>query len=61
MAEIKQRELLLRVLPVVSSEDAFQLLDNAEREVLGQPIVDTKGYCQAQRANIKELNSELIK
>lgn len=61
MAEIKQRELLLRVLPVVSSEDAFQLLDNAEREVLGQPIVDTKGYCQAQRANIKELNSELDK
>lgn len=57
----KQRELLLRILPAISSEDAFNLLENEEKNILESPIVDIKGYCKAKRQEIKELKSELDK
>ncbi len=57
----KQRELLLRILPAVSSEDAFKLLEKEEQEILEEKVIDIKGFCKARRAEIKELNSELDK
>lgn len=57
----KQRELLLRILPAISSEDAFKLLEQEEQEILKEPVVDIKGFCKSKRAEIKELTSDLDK
>ena len=57
----KQRELLLRILPAVSAEDAFKLLEKEEQEILEEKVVDIKGFCKARRAEIKEINSDLDK
>ena len=57
----EQRELLLRILPAISSEEAFKLLEKEEKDILENPIPDIKGFCKARRAEIKELNSELDK
>lgn len=57
----KQRELLLRILPAISSEDAFKLLEKEEQEILEEPVADIKGFCKAKRAEIKEITSELDK
>lgn len=57
----KQRELLLRILPAISSEDAFKLLEKEEQEILEEPVTDIKGFCKAKRAEIKEITSELDK
>lgn len=57
----KQRELLLRILPAVSSEDAFKLLEKEEQEILEHPIADIKGFCKSKRTEIKEITSELDK
>lgn len=55
----EQRELLLRILPAISSEEAFELLENEEKQILEEPVVDIKGFAKARRAEIKELNCEL--
>lgn len=57
----KQKELLLRILPAVSSEDAFKLLEKEEQEILEHPIADIKGFCKSKRTEIKEITSELDK
>lgn len=57
----KQRDLLLRILPAISAEDAFKLLEKEEQEILEEKVVDIKGFCKARRAEIKELNSDLDK
>ena len=57
----KQRELLLRILPAVSAEDAFKLLEKEEQEILEEKVIDIKGFCKARRAEIKEINSDLDK
>mgnify|MGYP002570739538 FL=1 len=44
----KQRELLLRILPAISSEDAFKLLEKEEQEILEEPVADIKGFCKAK-------------
>lgn len=56
-----QRELLLRVLPSVSSDYAFNLLEQEEKEILEEPVVDIKGYNKARRAEIKQMKSDLDK
>lgn len=56
-----QRELLLRVLPAISSEFAFNLLEKEEQDILEQPVVDIKGFNKARRAEIKEMKSDLDK
>ena len=57
----KQRELLLRILPAISSEDAFKLLEKEEQEILEEPVADIKGFLKEKRAEIKEITSELDK
>ena len=59
MSLSKQRELLLRILPTISPVVAFNLLEDTEKEILENPVVDIKGFCKAKREEIKELNSEL--
>ena len=56
MSLSKQRELLLRILPTISPVVAFNLLEDTEKEILGNPVVDIKGFCKAKREEIKELN-----
>ncbi len=55
----KQRELLLKLLPAISSDDAFNLLEESEKEILENPVVDIKGFSKAKREEIKDLNLEL--
>lgn len=57
----KQRDLLLRILPAISAQEAFELLEESEKKILEEPIIDIKGFCKSKRADIKELNSELDK
>lgn len=57
----KQRELLLRILPAISPKEAFNLLEDDEKKIIENPIVDIKGYCKQKRAEIKELTLELEK
>lgn len=57
----KQRELLLRILPAVSAEEAFELLDEPEKQIIETSITDIKGYCKSKRSEIKELKSDLDK
>lgn len=56
-----QRELLLRILPAVSSEYAFNLLEKEEQEILEKPVVDIKGFNKSRRAEIKQMKSDLDK
>lgn len=55
----EQRALLTRVLPAISSKEAFELLSEKEREILESPIEDIKNFNKNRRAENKELNSEL--
>ena len=61
MDSAKQKELLLRILPVIKSEYAFTLLSKEEQTILEKPVIDLKGFNKAKRAEIKELKSELYK
>lgn len=61
MEMTKQRDLLLRILPAISPEEAFKLLQQDEREIVERPIMDIKGYCKSKRSEIKQLNSDLDK
>ena len=56
-----QRELLLRVLPAISSDYAFTLLEKEEQEILEAPVVDIKGFNKSRRTEIKEMKSDLDK
>ena len=55
----KQKDLLIRLLPAISSLEAFELLDENEKQILENPITDVKGFCQNRRSQIKSLKSEL--
>ena len=59
LEQAKQRELLVNLLPSISPNDAFNLLDNMDKETLGEPIIDIKGYCENKRADKKLLSREL--
>ena len=59
LEQAKQRELLVNLLPSISPNDAFDLLDNMDKETLGGPIVDIKGYCENKRADKKLLTKEI--
>lgn len=59
LEQAKQRELLINLLPRISPSDAFNLLDNMDKETLGIPIVDIKGYCENKRADKKLLTKEM--
>ena len=59
LEQAKQRELLINLLPAISSKDAFNLLDNMDKETLDGPIVDIKGYCENKRADKKLLLKEM--
>lgn len=59
LEQAKQRELLINLLPAISSKDAFNLLDNMDKEILYGPIVDIKGYCENKRADKKLLLKEM--
>lgn len=59
LEQAKQRELLINLLPSISPNDAYDLLDNMDKETLGGPIIDIKGYCENKRADKKELTKEM--
>jgi len=56
---VSQRELLLRILPAISTKDAFNLLSKDEREILGGEVSDPKEFAKSRRAEIKSLKSDL--
>ena len=57
----EQKELLLKILPAISSQKAFELLNEDERTILEKPILNIKGYSKGRRASIKELTAKLNK
>lgn len=59
LEQAKQRELLINLLPTISPKDAFDLLDNMDKETIGSPIIDIKGYCENKRADKKLLIREM--
>lgn len=59
LEDAKQKELLLRLLPGISNLEAFNLLNENEREKIGAPIADNKEYTKNKRADIKNLKFEI--
>lgn len=66
----KQRELLIRILPNVSFKEAFNLLEQEEKEILAgnsenleisEENMDLKKFCKDKRSEIKALQSDLDK
>lgn len=55
----EQQDLLLRILPPISTEVAFSMLNDEEQEILENPILNSKEFCKETRAEIKNLNSKL--
>lgn len=55
---VKQKELLLRLLPKVSKMEIYNTLTLEEKEIITSPIEDYKVYNQNRRAEIKELEFE---
>ena len=54
-----QQEILLRLLPSISSEDAFNMISEDEQQIIERPIPDNKGYSKSRRADIKDLKYEI--
>lgn len=59
LEQAEQRELLIELLPAISAEESFNLLDSIDKEIIEKPIIDVIGYCKEKRRNNKELNSEI--
>lgn len=59
LADNNQQELLLRLLPAISKEDAFNLISEEEQKVINAPIENNKSYAQSKRADIKNLQFEI--
>ena len=57
----KQKEILLRLLPPISKEDAFNLISKEEQEIIQEPILDNTGYSKSRREKIKELKYEITR
>lgn len=55
----EQQEILLRLLPSISSKDAFNMISEEEQELIKEPIPDNKGYSKSRRADIKEIKYEI--
>lgn len=55
---VRQKELLLRLLPKVSKMEIYNKLTSEEKELITSPIEDYKVYNQNRRAEIKELEFE---
>ena len=57
----KQKEILLRLLPPISKEDALNLISKEEQEIIQEPILDNTGYSKSRREKIKELKYEITR
>lgn len=55
----EQKELLLRLLPAISTNEAFKLLNEEEQRIIQNPILDNTEYAKQKRAEIKEFNFEI--
>lgn len=55
----KQRELLERTLPSITSKEAFEFLNEEEKNIIEDPIEDIKEFNKNKRSKNKELSSEL--
>lgn len=59
LQQAEQRELLINLLPSISAEEAFKLLDESDKKILEKPIIDIVGFCKAKRQESKEILEEL--
>lgn len=59
LQQAEQRELLINLLPSISAEEAFNLLDDTDKKILEKPIIDIVGYCKAKRQENKRILAEL--
>ena len=55
----KQKDLLLRLLPGITSKEAFEMLSDEEKEIIEEPIADNVSYAKIKRASIKDFNAEI--
>lgn len=56
---VEQKELLLRLLPSISMNAAFKLLNKDEQEMIENPIIDNTEYAKQKRAEIKAFTFEI--
>lgn len=54
-----QKNLLLRLLPPISAQQAFQMLNKEEQEIIVNPIIDNTEYAKQRRADIKQYQFEI--
>ena len=59
LSDNNQQELLLRLLPAISKQDAFNLVSEEEQKIINDPIENNKSYAQSKRADIKNLQFEI--
>ncbi len=59
LKQAEQKELLLRLLPAISTDEAFKLLSKDEQQVIENPIIDNTEYAKQKRADIKEITYEI--
>ena len=57
--DAKQKEILLRLLPTISTLEAYNLLDIQEQAIIEEPIADNTEYAKNKRADIKEYKYEI--
>ena len=54
----EQRDLLRGILPPINYTEAFELLDQSEKDILVQPRMDLNQFMTNARSDIKELEKE---
>lgn len=59
LPDIQQQEILLRLLPAISKEDAFNLITEEEQNIIEKPIENNKNYSKGKREEIKNLKFEI--
>ena len=59
LQQAEQRELLINLLPNISAEEAFELLDDIDKKILEKPIIDINGFCKNKRQENKKILEDL--
>ena len=54
----EQKELIRRIIPAISKEDSFKLLNENEQKIIGSPIEHLGSYIDRKNEEINELQKE---
>lgn len=57
----EQKDVLRKIVPTISSDEAFQLLDKYDQDIIKSPIENLSSYTVARNAEIDEIGKEYNK